>query len=179
MHKIKILDGKNKSNQTQCDMCREAAKISTLSSKNYLNRYEYLTGEDLGFRPKVFEKAKFEYSSLGMSLSKACTKDEIKSVAKSKSDFNYDNNDTFSEFGKRIDEFKDMPLGSKYAIRKNFNKNVIKFKNPKLTKSETRLKKERIRKNVEKVYRKYYDTYNDKYDNGGELGRTENKHFHY
>ena len=155
MHKIKILDGKSKSNQTQCDMGREAAKISTLSSKNHLDRYEYLTGEDLGFKPKAFEKAKFEYSSLGMSLSKAFTKDEIKSVAKTKSDFNYDYNDTFSEFGKTIDEFKDISLGSKYAIRKKFNKKLIKFKNPKLKKSETRFKKERIRKNVEKVYRKY------------------------
>ena len=47
----------------------EAAKISALSSKDLLEKYEYLTGEDLGHRPGVLEKTKFEYSSLGAVLS--------------------------------------------------------------------------------------------------------------
>ena len=33
--------------------------------------YEYLTREDLGHKRSIFEKTKFEYSPLGMSLSKA------------------------------------------------------------------------------------------------------------
>ena len=66
--KIKILDSKIKSNQVQYDLGREAAKISSLSSKNLLDKHEYLTGEDLGYKPNVFEKAKFEYSPLGMVL---------------------------------------------------------------------------------------------------------------
>ena len=77
--------------------------------------------------------------------------DEVKGVVKSKSDFNYDSNHTFFEFYKRIDEFKDMSLGSKYTIMKNFNKRLIKFYNVKLIKSETRLKEDRIIKNVEEV----------------------------
>ena len=52
-------------------MGREAAKMSMLSSKDPLDKYEYLTGEDLGHKPGVFKKAKFEYSSLGMTLHKA------------------------------------------------------------------------------------------------------------
>ena len=32
----------------------ETAKISALSSKNPLDKYEYLTDEDLGFKPNVF-----------------------------------------------------------------------------------------------------------------------------
>ena len=52
-------------------MGREAAKISALSSKDLLEKYEYLTGEDLGHRPSVLEKTKFEYSPLGMSLTKS------------------------------------------------------------------------------------------------------------
>ena len=64
----KILDDKIKSNQAQYDLGREAAKIATLSSKNLLEKYEYLTGKDLGYKPNVFEKAKFEYSPLGMVL---------------------------------------------------------------------------------------------------------------
>ena len=50
-------------------MGREAAKISALASNDLLEKYEYLTGEDLGNKPSVFEKTKFEYSPLGMSLS--------------------------------------------------------------------------------------------------------------
>ena len=64
----KILDNKIKSNQAQYDLGREAAKIATLSSKNLLEKYEYLTGKDLGYKPNVFEKAKFEYSPFGMTL---------------------------------------------------------------------------------------------------------------
>ena len=64
----KILDDKIKSNQAQYDLGREAAKIATLSSKNLLEKYEYLTGKDLGYKPNVFEKAKFEYSPFGMTL---------------------------------------------------------------------------------------------------------------
>ena len=45
---LKILDDKIKSNQVQYDLSREAAKISALSSKDLLEKYEYLTCEDYG-----------------------------------------------------------------------------------------------------------------------------------
>ena len=70
---IKILNRKIKQNEVQYDLYREAAKISALSSKN-LDKYEYLTGEDLGLKPSTVEKAKFEYSPLGMSLNKTFKK---------------------------------------------------------------------------------------------------------
>ena len=53
---LKILDDKIKANQAQYDLGREAAKISALSSKDLLEKYEYLTGEDFGHRPSVLEK---------------------------------------------------------------------------------------------------------------------------
>ena len=65
---LKILDDKIKANQAQYDLGREAAKISALSSKDLLEKYEYLTGEDLGHRPSVLEKNKFEYSPLVVVL---------------------------------------------------------------------------------------------------------------
>ena len=37
-----------------------------MSSKDLLEKYEYLIGEDLGHKPSVFEKAKIEYSPLGI-----------------------------------------------------------------------------------------------------------------
>ena len=74
------------------------AKISALSYKDLLDKYEYLTGEDLGHKPSVFEKARFEYSPL--PLSKACKKNEVKSVAKSISDFNHDSKHALYRFYK-------------------------------------------------------------------------------
>ena len=47
---LKILDDKIKKNQAQYDLDREAAEISALSLKE-LDKYEYLTGEDLGYKP--------------------------------------------------------------------------------------------------------------------------------
>ena len=43
---IKIFDRKSKENKEQYYLDRKAAKISALSSGN-LDKYEYLTGEDL------------------------------------------------------------------------------------------------------------------------------------
>ena len=51
-------------NEAQCNLDRKAAKISALSS-NKLDKYEYLTGEDLGLKPSIIEQTKFEYSPLG------------------------------------------------------------------------------------------------------------------
>ena len=51
-----ILDDKVKANQAQYDLVKEVPKISALSSKDLLEKYEYLTGEDLGHRQSVFGK---------------------------------------------------------------------------------------------------------------------------
>ena len=65
---LKVLDDKIKANQDQYDLRREAAKISVLPSKDLLEKYEYLTGEDLGHRLSVLEKTKFEYPPFGSVL---------------------------------------------------------------------------------------------------------------
>ena len=74
---IKILEGKSKPNESQYDLDREAAKISALSSNN-LNKYELLTGEDLGLKPSTVEQAKFEYSPLGKIFNKGLSEDDKK-----------------------------------------------------------------------------------------------------
>ena len=66
---IKILDRKTKQNEAQYDLDREAAKISALSPNN-LDKYKYLTGEDLGLKPSTVKQAKFEYSPLGKIFNK-------------------------------------------------------------------------------------------------------------
>ena len=55
---FKILDDKIRANKDQYDLDRQAAKISALSSGE-LEKYEYLTGKNLGNKPDVVRKAKF------------------------------------------------------------------------------------------------------------------------
>ena len=74
---IKILDRKIKQNESQYDLDREAAKTSALSSNN-LDKYELLTGEDLGLKPSTIEQTKFEYSPLGKIFNKGLNKDDKK-----------------------------------------------------------------------------------------------------
>ena len=76
----KVFDNKIKVNQAQYDLGREAAKISALYSKDLVEEYEYLAGEDLGRRPIVLKETKFEYSPLGMLLSKSFKKDNVKNA---------------------------------------------------------------------------------------------------
>ena len=52
---IKILNRKIKKNEAQYDLDREAAKTSALSSNN-LDKYEYLTDEDLSLKPSTVQQ---------------------------------------------------------------------------------------------------------------------------
>ena len=74
---IKSLDRKIIQNEAQYDLDRKAAKTSALSSNN-LDKYEYLTGEDLGLKPSTIEQTKFEYSPLGKIFNKGLSKDDKK-----------------------------------------------------------------------------------------------------
>ena len=165
-------------NEVQYDLDRKAAKISALSSNN-LDKYEYLTGEDLGLKPSTVEQAKFEYSPLGMSLSKVFLKDEVKSVTKIMIDFNSDSNHAFYRFYKGYDEFKRISTESKYDKLKDFNKLLINFKSFKTRKTETQLKKERIMKNVDELYKNYYDACKSGYDADDEPNEDKKKKFDY
>ena len=64
-------------NEAQYDLDRKAAKISPLSSNN-LDKYEYLTGQDLGLKANTIEQARFEYSPLGKIFIKGLDKDDKK-----------------------------------------------------------------------------------------------------
>ena len=72
---LKILDRKIKQSRGNYDLYRNAAEISALSSSE-LNKYEYLTGKDLQYKPDPLEKAKFEYSPLGQVFKKGLKTDE-------------------------------------------------------------------------------------------------------
>ena len=47
-------------------------------SSKYLEKYEYLTGEDSGLKPSTVEKAKFEYSPLGKISNKGLSEEDKK-----------------------------------------------------------------------------------------------------
>ena len=50
--------------KAQFDLDIKAAKITALFSNN-LDKYEYLTGGNVGLKPSTVEKTKFKYSQLG------------------------------------------------------------------------------------------------------------------
>ena len=64
-------------NEAQYDLDRKASEISALFS-NDLDKYEYLTGEDLDLKPSTIEQAKFEYSPLGKMFNKGLDKEDQK-----------------------------------------------------------------------------------------------------
>ena len=68
-------------NEAQYNLDRKAAKISALSSTN-LDKYEYLTGEDLGLKPNTIEQARFEYSPLGKIFNKGLSEDDKEGLFK-------------------------------------------------------------------------------------------------
>ena len=74
---INILDRKIKQNKAQYNIDRKAAKISAFSSDN-LDKYWYLTCEDLGYKISVIEQARFEYSPLGKIFNKRLTEEDKK-----------------------------------------------------------------------------------------------------
>ena len=95
---VKILDDKIKANKAQYELDREATKISALSSKN-LEKYEYLTGEDLGYKPNIIQRAKFEYSPLGEAFNKVFKKDDKnKKVIKYSNDLVYSSVHNFNKY---------------------------------------------------------------------------------
>ena len=74
---IKILNRKIKQNEAQYDLDRKAAKISAFSS-NKLDKHEYLTGEDLNYKPSTVEQAKFDYSPLSKFFNKGLKEEDKK-----------------------------------------------------------------------------------------------------
>ena len=116
-NQIKISNRKIKENESQYDLDREAAKISALSSNN-LDKYELLTGEDLGLKPSTIEQAKFEYSPLGKIFNKGLSEDDKK--------------EGILKRLKNIEDKNEKPLEVKNKTNENI-KEVIDFVNQPLS----------------------------------------------
>ena len=96
-----------------------------MSSKDLLEKYEYLTGEDLGHRPSALEKTKFEYSPLGAVLAnnakKKTSTNKVNDKKKQDKHLVYNSQNSFTKF-KDIDEFKELSLDSMYKKLNDFKK---------------------------------------------------------
>ena len=131
---IKILDDKIRSNQAEYNLDRKAAKISAFSTKE-LDQYEYLTGEDVGYKPGVIEKAKFEHSPLGEAFNKVSkTNDEV-SRDKYDNDLVYDSRHNFNKY--RMSNFIEISsIDSKFDIVNKFYKDFKKLDDVKRKKNK-------------------------------------------
>ena len=72
---VKILDDKIKANNVQYDLDRMNAEISAYSSGD-LPKYEYLTKNELGYKPHAVKKVKFEYSTIGKVFTDGLAKED-------------------------------------------------------------------------------------------------------
>ena len=118
---IKILDSKIRANKAQYDLDRKNAVISPKSSGE-LDKYEYLTGEDLGYRPDVVSKAKFEYSPLGEVFTKGLEEnDKDERLLKRLKNIEGKNKD-------QLDEIEYQGQNQLDAIKEQEKKNLISIK---------------------------------------------------
>ena len=166
---LKIVDNKIKANYAQYDLDRLAGNMSAYSSGD-LRKYEYLIGEDLGYKPSVLEQAKFDYSPLGNIFTKGLDKhdqkerlfkrlediknkneellnafsaaNKVSKAAKNESDSNYDSRYASYRFYRDFEKFKRMVLmESKHGELKEFYKILSNFKNHKPITTETKIVK--------------------------------------
>ena len=117
-----MIDNEIKANQAQYDLQRLAAKISAYYSGD-LRKYEYLTGEDLEYKPSVFEQAKYDYSPLDNIFTKGLDKDDQKEgLFKKLKNITHKNEELLNAFSaantvsKAAKNQSDFNYGSKYAF---------------------------------------------------------------
>ena len=194
--RIKILDNKIKGNKAQYMLDRKNAEISAKSSGE-LDKYEHLTGEDLGYKPDALTQAKFEYSPLGKALTFGSTKeDKEEELLKRLANINKANNLSnlrginTNIYPRDIDYYrlnKDIidtqkfyeaynkleSLEEKFFIINEFYKKIENFKNDDNILSDDINKKTRVLNNTSRVYnyllKRYKDEYFEKYKQFNEV----------
>ena len=114
-----------------------------MSSDN-LDKYEYLTGEDLGLKPNTIEQAKFEYSPLGNIFNKGLCEEDKKEgllkILKNIEDKNKVKNKAQNKDIKEVTDFVDQALSFEArelikeikTIQKNVDYRKLKIKGGKM-----------------------------------------------
>ena len=159
---VKILDDKIKENKAQYDLDSKAAKISALS-RGELEKY--LTCEDLGYKPKVLQKVKFQYSPLGDALKNNAKTKTDKIVKKDKGDKHlvYNQQHSFAKF-KDLSDFKEMSLDSMHKKLSEFHKKITRFKNVNSQTDANKDLKVQVLDNAGDIFNKIYYIYKEKYE---------------
>ena len=106
-----------------------------------MEKYEYLTGKDLGYKPDVIERAKFEYSALGEAFNKVFKKDDKnKIVIKHDNDLVYNSVHNFNKYS--VSSFNETSSNdSKFDTINNFYKDLLKLNDFKSQNKITKQKK--------------------------------------
>ena len=94
-----------------------------------MEKYEYLTGEDLGYKLGIIQRTKFEYSPLGEAFNKASKKDDKnKNVINNSNDLPYSSVHNFKKYG--LPNFNEISsMDSKLDTINKFYKDLIKLVN--------------------------------------------------
>ena len=139
---IKILDKKIKQNEVQYNLDKKSATISASSSNDLVDKYEYLTGKDLGLKPSTIEQAKFEYSPLGKGFTKGLNKEDQKDgLFKSLKNIEGKNEELLkikrnkTKNIKEISDFSDEPFSKAKALIEEIRiiQEDVDYKNLKIT----------------------------------------------
>ena len=77
-------------------------------SSNNLEKYEYLTGKDLGLKPNTLEQVKFEYSPLGKIFNKGLNKDDQKEGLLNRLKNNEDKNKELLKVKNKTENIKEL-----------------------------------------------------------------------
>ena len=184
--KVKILDNKIKANKAQYMLDRKNAETSAKSSGE-LDKYEYLTGEDLGYKPDALTQAKFEYSPFGKTLTFGSAKEDKKEgLLKRLANINKANNlynlrgintniyprgiDYYRLSKDKIDTQrlyeacnKLESLKEKFFMINEFYKKIKNFKDDDNILSDDINKKIRVLNNTSRVYNNLLKRYQDEY----------------
>ena len=136
---LKICDDKIKANQAQYDLDKEAAKTSALSSKD-LDKYEYLTDEELALKPEPVEIKQVEHSPLAQIITKGIKKDDKVNKTTKYVDLMYNSVFNFNKYN--VSNFdKITSVDSQFDVLKGFHKEFIKLKGVKSKYDNTKQKK--------------------------------------
>ena len=163
-----------------------------MSSHN-LDKYEYLTGQDLGLKPSTVEQAKFEYSPVGKIFNKGLSKNDKKEGIlkrleniKDKSDellntFNKTNKSTKNKINnqskkliyntqhsfaklRNTDDIKKLSFDSMFNLMREYHKKFTSLKNLVLRTKNNKELKEEVLINAGDIYNELYYIYKNKYN---------------
>ena len=157
-----------------------------------MDKYEYLTGEDLDLKPSTVEQAKFKYSPLVKTFNKGLSEDDKKEgISKRLENIKDKNDELLNIFNttnkankttkinnqnkiliystqyslakfKNIDDIKELSLDSMYKQLNDFHKKFARFKNVTSRTKDKIILKNKVLSNAGNLYNDLYYIYKDK-----------------